>query len=237
MREQMSVPEAPSLLKTWIASHTRTDAIDNHGFELNLAWWNQRIGHLPGSPVTDHEGVATKGRISRRSLFDLAADTHRDETGTAALRLFWHTLVWGTGSSHRNSPRRIRSVETNPQQTGRLLRDAALLAVTDPRAAFLKFQPRGNAIKSLGPNFFTKYLYFAGGGNISHPCPIVDKRVLTSLYRETQLPVFQPKTTNYGFRTYDAAVRTMSSWAHEVSTSDRTVGVDEIERWAFATGK
>lgn len=234
----MPVPPAPSALKSWVESHTRTDAIDNHGFELNLAWWNQRIRGLLGSPVAGSEGTATKGWISRRSLFDLATDAHRDESGTGALRLFWHTLVWGTGSSHRNSSRRIRSVEADPQQICRLLRDAARLAVTDPREAFLKFQPRGNAIKSLGPNFFTKYLYFAGGGEISHSCPIVDNRGLTTLHGETQLPAFKLKTTNYEFRTYDAAIETMSSWAHDVSTSDRTVGVDEVERWAFtAAGK
>jgi hypothetical protein len=231
------VPPTPQSLKSWIESHTRAEAIDNHGFGLNLAWWNQRIARLPGSPVVGAEGTTTKGRISRASLFDLAADAHLDETGAGALRLFWHTLVWGTGSSHRNSPRRIRSVEAEPQRIAQLLRDAARLAVSDPREAFLKFQPRGNAIKSLGPNFFTKYLYFAGGGEIGHACPIVDKRVLTTLHRETQLPVFKPKTTNYGFRTYDAAIQTLTTWAHDLSTPDRTVGADEVERWAFAAGK
>lgn len=95
---------------------------------------------------------------------------------------------------------------------GLLLRDAARQSITDPRAAFLLLQPRANALKSLGPNFFTKFLYFAGGGALDHPCLIVDKRVLTSLHRETQVDVFLPPATNYGVGVYERALAVMQSW-------------------------
>lgn len=118
-----------------------------------------------------------------------------------------------------------------------LLRDAARLSTTDPRSAFLLLKPWGNAIGSLGPNFFTKFLYFAGGGAVDHPCLIVDNRVLGSLHRETRRPVFAPKSTNYGPGVYEAALGLMGAWAEELSGPGQTVGADEVERWGFANGR
>lgn len=208
-------------------------AINNHGFDLNLGWWNPKIAHLPGSPVAGSNGETNEGWIDRGHLFSMAADARDDESGRSALRLLWHTLVWGTGSNHRNTPRRIQSVEEKPDTVGCLLQKAAKLSVTDPRNAFLTFQPRGNAIGSLGPNFFTKYLYFAGEGHLSHPCLIVDNRVLATLHHYTEWPAFKPQTTNYGFSTYEAALHVMGVWAEELSIATRTIGGDEVERWAF----
>lgn len=37
-------------------------------------------------------------------------------------------------------------------------------------------------IRSLGPSFFTKFLYFAGGGAPDHPCLILDGVVATTLH-------------------------------------------------------
>lgn len=56
-----------------------------------------------------------------------------------------------------------------------LLRRAAGLSMTDPRGAFLLLKPGGNAISSLGPNFFTKFLYFAGGGALG-TCEAEERR-------------------------------------------------------------
>jgi hypothetical protein len=233
MNEFPEVPPAPLSLRNWVEIHSRVDAIDNHGFELNLDWWNPKIAHLPGSPVVGNNGETYRGWIDRRRLFSMAAGARDDDTGESALRLLWHTLVWGSGSNHRNTPRRIQSIETKREEVGCLLQKAARLSMTDPREAFLEFQPRGNTIGSLGPNFFTKYLYFAGNGYLNHPCLIVDNRVLGTLHRETRWPVFNPKNTNYRFNTYEAALHVMGVWAKELSVATRTVGADEVERWAF----
>lgn len=91
-------------------------------------------------------------------------------------------------------------------------------------------QPGRNAIAFLGPNFFTKFLYFAGGGESSHPCLIVDNRVLVSLFRETRNSVFAPRTTNYGVQVYESALSQMVEWAEGLSHAGRTVGPDEVER-------
>jgi hypothetical protein len=237
MSEPSAPVPAPDALKTWVEQHPRIEAIDDHGFDLNLGWWNDRISGMRGSPVTGVEGNTEQGHINRGYLFSLAAAAREDESGASALRLLWHSLAWGTGDKHRNSPRRIASVETNPSGTALLLRTAARRSAADPRSAFQLLKPRDNAIGSLGPNFFSKFLYFAGGGAVDHACLIVDARVLRSLHRETRRPVFAPKSTNYGPGVYEAALGVMGVWAEELSGPERTVGADEVERWAFETGE
>lgn len=237
MSEPSAPVPAPDALKAWVGQHPRREAIDDHGFDLNLGWWNRRIARLPGSPVAGVDGNAEHGHINRGYLFSLATAAKEDESGAGALRLLWHSLAWGTGDKHRNSPRRIASVDTNRSGAALLLRKAARLSNADPRSAFQLLKPWDNAIGSLGPNFFTKFLYFAGGGALDHPCLIVDARVLRSLRRETNRPVFAPNTTNYGTGVYEAALGVMDVWAKELSRPERPVGADEVERWAFQTGE
>lgn len=227
----------PEALRVWIEQHPRVEAIDNHGFDLNLEWWNSRISESPGAPVASRAGETGQGFISRGDIFDLAQAARDDESGGSALRLLWHTLAWGTGNSHRNSPRRIASV-TGKESVALLLQHASILSATEPRAAFRLLKPGRNAIGYLGPNFFTKFLYFAGGGAFYHPCLIVDNRVLRSLHRETERPLLDPeRTTNYGFAVYEDALRVMKAWAQELSRQGRSVCADEVERWAFASGR
>jgi hypothetical protein len=228
---------APTTLAAWIDSHPRDDAIDAHGFMLKIGKWNERVGDLKGAPLVSEDGGTEFGLVSRGGLFRLAGDAQGDETGVAALHLFWQSLAWGTGNSHRNTPGRIASVAANEEYAARLLREAALLAATDPEAAFLKLQPKRPALKSWGPNFFTKYLYFAGGGALDHPSLIVDARVLATLGEATGNPLFRPRYTNYSVGAYLAACDVMGTWARELSSQERTVGADEVERWAFDAGR
>ena len=37
--------------------------------------------------------------------------------------------------------------------------------------------------------------------------------------------------------TYLDAIKVMRTWATELSSAERTVGADEIERWAFGAGE
>ncbi|WP_368086117.1 hypothetical protein [Arthrobacter sp. UNCCL28] len=53
------------------------------------------------------------------------------------------------------------------------------------RTAFLLLKSNRTALKHWGPNFFTKFLYFSGAGNLDHPSLIVDARVLAALYAKT----------------------------------------------------
>lgn len=229
--------QAPADLSEHLRVNPRIKAIDEHGFDLNLAYWNTRIGHLPGAPVRGEEGNTTRGHISRGSLFAMAEAAGEDETNESAYALFWHSLAWGTGTSHRNTTQRIASIENDITGIGNALRRAALLAPTDPEAAFRTLKPRQPLIKWLGPNFSTKYLYFSGAGNLQHPCLIVDKRVLTTLSRYTEEPLTPKHGTGYGYGTYSAAIELMANWARQLTTMKCQIGFDEVERWAFKVGK
>lgn len=223
-------------LSEHLRKNPRKQVIDDHGFDLNLSYWNARIGHLPGAPVRDENGDTERGRISRGSLFAMAAAACDDETNEGAYALLWHTLAWGSGSSHRNTTQRVASVEADVPRIGGALRRAADVSRTDPEAAFRTLQPFRPLIGSLGPNFFTKYLYFAGAGNLEHPCLIVDKRVLTTLSRYTDEPLTPKHGSGYGYGTYSAAIELMADWARQLTTLERQIGFDEVERWAFKVG-
>jgi hypothetical protein len=220
----MNVPRA---LVNWIESWSRHEAIFEHGFNLNTGWWNQRIADLPGGLVAEGANTA---HISRGDLFTMADAALT--SGEGALQLLWHTLAWGSGNYHRNDPRRISSVRADPQGVGQMLSQAAQASRRDPAEAFNVLKPNRNAIKQLGPNFFTKYLYFAGGGEPLHRSLIVDRRVLDTLYRETQREEFLVRY-NYGLGTYMQAIEILEAWACELSTRERRVAADEVERWAF----
>lgn len=142
---KLAPAQAPADLNEHLQSTPRNQAIDEHGFELNLSLWNNRIGHLPGAPVRGINGDTERGIISRGSLFAMADAACEDKSNEAAYALLWHTLVWGTGTNHRNTPQR----------------------------------------------------------------------------------------SGYGYNTYSTAIGLMAEWAGQLSTAERRVGFDEVERWAF----
>lgn len=51
MSEPMKLSGVPTALKSWVEENARVDAIDSHGFDLNLSLWNRQMGHLSGGPV------------------------------------------------------------------------------------------------------------------------------------------------------------------------------------------
>jgi hypothetical protein len=118
-----------------------------------------------------------------------------------------------------------------------LLRDAALASREGPATAFSVLRPgRRNAIAWLGPNFFTKYLYFAGGGNPDHPSLIVDHYVRAALDRETGKDGRFRHISQYSVGDYLEALNQLKAWATAASTTTgRPVAPDEVERWAFSS--
>jgi len=174
-------------------------------------------------------------KISRSDLFALAEGVADDESGVNALTLLWHTLAWGTGVKHRNNKRRIKSVLAK-RDGAILLRDAAQAAREDAATAFTLLRPgRRNAFAWLGPNFFTKYLYFAGAGNPEHPCLIVDQYVRAALHRETGKDGRFRHISQYSVGDYLATLSQLEEWATATGAGiGRSVAPDEVERWAFS---
>lgn len=234
----LPIPPVPAVARDGILAISREHRILDHGFDLDVDWWNPKLveRRLPGGPLMTADGATSgRGRIDRRLLFSLADDALEDETGEAALRLLWPVLLWGTGDTNRLNKKRIASVAKDPKAAGKTLRDAAKVSREDPGRAFLILRPgRRNVITSLGPGFFTKFLYFSGGGDPQHPCTIVDSAVLGTLERELpSAPVRRIAKSNYGVDTYRWANDVLHTWATELSTTARRVAADEVERWAF----
>lgn len=219
----------------------RPERIDGHGFDLSLTWWNAALTQygVLGAPATGErdgqvvsEGVAF---VSRSHLFRLAAGGRDDE---AVLRLLWHALLWGSGVSTRNNRVRLASVAADVSRAAALLRVSATLAAESPERAYALLRPRGrSAIKGLGPAFFTKFLYFAGAGAVTHPSAILDARVDDALRRHCG---WTPPGAR-GFwtaSTYGSYCRLLGRWAIEASGHlGRPVGSDELERWLFDAGE
>lgn len=222
-------------IQLWIDGRARKEIIHEHGFRIPLRFW-ERIEGLPGAPLAGELLDARAVKITRGTLFDLAEAAQTDTTGTAALRLYWATLAWGTGASNRNNNRRIDAIRGKMEATGKVLQEAAVLSVRYPEEAFELLHPRGrNKLGWLGPNFSTKFLYFAGAGKPEHPCQIIDSKALATAHKVTGDPSFRmpPGVFHYNAQTYAAVLQLFSRLASEASTSCRPVAADEVERWAF----
>jgi len=222
-------------------SGSRTERIDGHGFNLALSWWNAALTKygLPGGPVTgERDGVVVSDGVafvSRGYLFRLANSGRGEE---AVLRLLWHALLWGSGESRRNNRLRMKSVAADVTGAAAALRASAVLAVVDPQRAYEALRPRGRTvIKGLGPAFFTKFLYFAGAGAVTHPSSILDARVADALQHRCG---WTPPSIGgeWSASTYGSYCRLLGRWADEASEQlGRAVGVDELELWLFDAGE
>lgn len=177
----------PAGCRDWLLTADPQAQIVDHAISVDLTWWNQSLQAraLPGGPVvgTDMHGqVVDHGlaRITRGDLFALVAA--QDDSPAAALTLLWRVLAWGAGRKVRLIHQRMDAIAGDRSVAALGLSTAAALARTDPQAAYATLYPHGSPlIAYLGPSFFTKYLYFAGGGRPEHPCLILDTRVAGAL--------------------------------------------------------
>jgi len=218
--------ELPEAARQRLAVTTRRTEIFEHFIPVKLDWWATALAarNLPGGPVEadnsdegQNRSAAGEPAISRGQLFGLAAEATSDDSGVGALRLLWHTLAWGTGTGARNNNRRLAAVASDPTGAAKMLREAGQVAATDPEAAFALLRPgRRNIVSSLGPAFFTKYLYFIGAGE-------AERCGWNTLHKKGPWPAV----------TYGRYCTLLEDWALETTTQDRTVAADELERWLF----
>lgn len=201
--------------------------IYGHGFPVNRHWWTTEL--------TKH-GLADTilgDSISRGDVFNIAEPALDDPA--AALKLLWNAVAWGSDDSQRNNKARIGSIAADPDAAGALLQQAARLSREDPRAAYAILRPGDNkpAIKELGPAFFTKYLYFAGGGNADHRCCILDRNVAASLNRTCGWASLPIDKNNWLATAYERYALLLDRWVdqHQLPRHDL------IERWLFEDGK
>lgn len=199
--------------------------IHGHGFPVARQWWTIELAKhgLDDTVLGDS--------ISRGNIFNLA-EPARDNPA-AALTLLWNALAWGSAHSQRNNKARIASIAADPDSAAALLQEAARLSRTDPRAAYDLLRPSNKtAIGHLGPAFFTKYLYFAGGGSADHRCSILDRNVAASLKRTcgwASLPINEA----WAASAYERYALLLDRWVDEHHLSRH----DVVERWLFENGK
>jgi hypothetical protein len=223
-------------LPEWLAEAVRTtpaSTVLNQAVDVPPQWWKER---LEGRGLADELFDAPDDQITRAQLFELGKQA--TESAANARRLLWATLAWGTGRRHRNNRARIKAVAESLDARSETLRKAAELGRTDPEQAYRELRPYSNAVPYLGPPFFTKFLYFAGGGSSSHRCLILDSMVAKSLRRHcgwTSLTGFYAWSSD----DYLAYCDLLACWSAQLSesTPGEFVTPDRIEYALFRRGK
>lgn len=214
----------PTVAVNELRNADQVEWVDGHTIAVGRQWWTNALTERGlKDPILGE-------KISRADIFAIADPALNDPA--AALSLLWNSLAWGSGDRRRNNRARIASVAEDPDAAGGLLQRAARISCTDPMAAYDLLLPNNRtAIRHLGPAFFTKCLYFAGGGHPGHRCYILDENVALSLNRTcgwTSLP-----TKSWLATAYERYALLLDLWItkHQISRGD------VIERWLFENGK
>lgn len=240
----LSLVPMPLPCRDWVLEADVAEFIYDHGIRVNLTWWNSAIEAVDGGPlqgtIGDEMSAAGTGTISRGDLFKLAPRAASEPD--AALALLWHSVAWGAGTrAVRNVSRLIDSVRRNDDAASHLMR-AASLAVTSPHEAYKSLRPgQKNLFTSLGPAFFTKYLYFASANDSHQTCLIFDRNVAVSLFHHgwSSLQADNPKkNSNWAVSTYDRYLELVTRWSDELEAdTGQRPRADLIERWLFDDGR
>jgi hypothetical protein len=200
------------------------DWIYNHKFDVGRSWWTRALQDR------GFDDTLVGDTMRRGDVFALADQAVDDPNG--ALNLLWNALAWGSGSRRRNNKARIASVARDRDTAAGILQRAAELSRTDPLAAYDTLYPQNStAISYLGPAFFTKFLYFAGGGAAGHQCCILDENVALALHKTCGWQSLPLK--NWLATAYERYAALLARWVCEHSLQRR----DVIERWLFEEGK
>ncbi|WP_109519561.1 hypothetical protein [Mycolicibacter heraklionensis] len=214
----------PMLGTTQLRSVDVAEWIYGHAIPADRRWWTQALA------AHGFADTLIGDTICRADIFALADAAPSDPQ--AALTLLWNSLAWGSGDKLRNNRARIASIAADRDGAAAVLQQAAALSRTDPQGAYHLLYPRNRtAICNLGPAFFTKYLYFAGGGDPCHPCCILDENVALALQKTCgwkSLPL-----RGWLASAYQRYATLLGLWVDEHSLGRP----DVIERWLFEEGK
>lgn len=235
---------APAYANSWLGN--REETILRHGFSeqlLGLDWWHRELkkaGLEAYTPRVDPIG-GDSGLLTRSDLFALGAQADGE---AAMLTFFFNVLAWGSGPSRRHNKTRIeafadeRARSNNLQLLHNAAEEARSGTAQGTRHAYSTLIRRGGGqIPGLGPAFFTKFLYFVGGGKGEIPCLILDARVARSLHSAGwgSLPQLKTRTGwsysyNWYTNTYVSYCELLARWAREARSS---ASPDEFERALF----
>lgn len=175
----MNIPDLapPANLRNWLAAADRTPQLLDDSVDVDSGWWCSELA-THGFPNT-----VTADTVSRADLFELGAAAA--ESAEGAIALLWNSIAFCQGRRTGEGRRRITAVGADRERIGSLLQQAAKASRDDPARAFALLKPErgGTTVERLGPSGFTWFLYFAGAGNPTHPCPVLDAEVARTLRR------------------------------------------------------
>ncbi|MFD5827445.1 hypothetical protein [Lentzea sp. NPDC060358] len=206
-------------LPAWIdPAEVRASAVGHDRVGIRADWWREAVRSrgLPGTPPAG-------GTLTRAEVWAPADDV---------FTLLWRTLAWGSGPYLRLNARRLDSIAADVTGCERLLTRAAELSRHDPAAAYALLRPGGHgAIRSFGPSFFTKFLYFAGGGADEHPCAILD-RVVAGVLRDRCGWTSLVPYGGWPAETYERYCGLLARWGREHGCT-----VAQVEYFLFRSGR
>ncbi|MEV8443320.1 hypothetical protein AB0425_38590 [Actinosynnema sp. NPDC051121] len=198
-----------------VPSRPRPVSVGDHAIAIPEQWWRDAVS-ARGLPGTPPDGPT----LTRAQVWAPADDV---------FTLLWRVLAWGSGSRLRQNARRLDSVAADVPRAEELLTGAADRSRHDPAGAYaVLWADDRSAIRFLGPSFFTKFLYFAGGGDPGHPSLILDRVVATALRDHCGWTSLNP-AGSWPARTYQRYCDLLARWAREHHCAP-----DEIERTLFA---
>ncbi|MDV3133340.1 hypothetical protein [Mycobacterium sp. 29Ha] len=207
----------------------REQFVLNQGFTRDLGYcrgllpdtrmWPAELDHL----ATDNG----RGRIARRTLFEIAERATTDTDPWAAIQLHAAIVFWGAPPGQSM----VRAVRPFAEDAAaqRFTQALALVRGEGAESAYKALSRRGRLwIANLGPSYFTKFLYFGGYGAKAYmPQPLImDDNVISALKDVTKKP-WEASAADY-MRYLDTA----ADWAFEFN-----VAADVIERRLFQIGE
>jgi hypothetical protein len=222
------------------------DAADvlGHGFDTKPWWWTSTVETtvFERMPVSPERGEPWRW-ITRGDLFAIAADST-----ASAVDLLVACYAWGMGPSVGNLRRYRLPLRQNSLSAicARVAGARSVLESEGPLAAYRSFGVAGpNKLVRLGPSFYTKVLYAAGGlvkpGNEN--ALILDQFVVIGLNDLAQrgIETGQVKALSPRVAWRGADYRLWLEFAHReadrASEPGRPVRADAVEMALFRHGR
>lgn len=178
------------------------------------------------------------GKVSRSALWDLARrarGAEGQERSKLADALLWSSLAWGQGKTYRLARKRSFALLGAPAGLAvRLFDQAQLPASAEELFNSLHWPSSPARVKYWGPNFYTKFFYFAAPRTAPAAHLIVDQQVRQTLaaLKDPRVGKIHAAPGGFGWHSYNASVRLMNLLSQEWG-----VRPDDVEFAAFGLGR
>lgn len=227
-----------------VGPYPDTATVLGHGFDTKPWWWTSTVETtvFERLPVSPERGEPWRW-ITRADLFAIAADNT-----ASGLDLLVACYAWGMGPSVGNLSRYRLPLRENPP-SAICERIAAARSVLESEGAVAAYRSLGaaglNKLIRLGPSFYTKLLYAAGGqAKPSRRSPLIlDQFVVIGLNDLAQRGVetghvktLSPRVAWRG-ADYELWLEFAHREAVRASDADRPVRPDAVEMALFRHGR